>query len=65
MKLFLKNSKMTLTRFKKKLKKNPDIGNFGFYQRANFQIKKPYIHRCAKITKYDIYDSEQYKLSKH
>jgi hypothetical protein len=37
---------------------NLDVDNLVFYQRANLQLEIPYIRGYAKMTNYDIYNSE-------
>jgi hypothetical protein len=40
------------------------MDNVEIYKHAKFQLEIPYNIGCAKITKYDIRNSEQYKISK-
>jgi hypothetical protein len=48
----------------KNIKINLDIGNVGFYKPGKFQIELHHILGYEKVTKSDIYNSEQCKLSK-
>jgi hypothetical protein len=62
---FQKNIRKCILNFHKTLKLNLEIENVVFYKRAIFQREIPYIRGCEKMTKSDIYSSEECKLLKY